>query len=186
MKIYSKTLTATLARCLIMIGVIALTACDSNFTPPPTDNMAGSSLSAYNFSAEGIQEYFVDGAWGSGVGIGSGGGQVCCVKIPRKWHEKLEVTIEWRRTDCGGVDAQGRSKCRDMELGSWPKKPLKKSVPIEPYSAPDTVQVFFLPHDEIKIYVSDMAPWHPEHPSKLGDVGPHPFTEDEFQRFMNK
>ena len=96
------------------------------------------------------------------------------------------MKIEWRRSDCGGVDAQGRSKCRDMELGTWPKKTLKKTVPIEPYSAPDTVQVFFLPHDEIKIYVSDMAPWHPEHPSKLGDVGPHPFTEDEFQRFINK
>ena len=88
MKIYSKTLKATLARCLIVIGVVALAACDSNFTPPPADKMAGSSLSAYNFSAEGIQEYFVDGAWGSGVGIGSGGGQ----EIGRaSWWEKLYI-----------------------------------------------------------------------------------------------
>lgn len=185
MKIYSKTLKAALARYLLLIGAIVLAACDSNFTPQPADNMAGSSLSAYNFSAEGIQEYFVGGAWGGGVGIGSGGGQVCCVKIPRKWHDKLEVTVEWRRSDCG-VPKSPQCSHENAVSGSWPMKTLKKTIPMEPYGAPDTVQVFFLPHDEIKIYVSDMAPWHPEHPSKLGDVGPHPFTEDEFQRFMKK
>lgn len=147
--------------------------------------MAASSLSAYNFSAEGIQEYFIDGSWGGGVGINSGGGQVCCVKIPSKWHDKLDVTIEWRRSDCGkGVDADGNSNCAGEPRR--PQKTLKKTVPIEPYNAPNTVQVFFLPHDEIKIFVSDMAPWHPEHQSKLGDIGPHPFTEDEFQRFIKK
>lgn len=184
MKIDYITLKSTLARWLLLTCVLVLAACDSNFTPP-VDNMAGSSLSAYNFSSEGIQEYFVDGAWGSGVGIGSGGGQVCCVKIPKKWHDRLEVTIEWRRSDCGkGVDENGNSNCANEPRR--PQKTLKKTVSIEAYSAPDTVQVFFLPHDEIKVYVSDMAPWHPDHPSKLGDVGPHPFTEDEFQRFIKK
>ncbi|WP_150428747.1 DUF3304 domain-containing protein [Dechloromonas sp. CZR5] len=183
MKNHSKTLKPAWLRCLIWMGAMALAACDSNFTPP--DNMAGSSLSAYNFSAEGIQEYFVDGAWGGGVGIGSGGGQVCCVSIPRKWHDKLQVTVEWRRSDCGrGVDSDGNSKC--VGEPRRPQKSLKKTVPIEPYSDPDTVQVFFLPHDEIRVYVSDMAPWHSDHPSKLGDVGPHPFTEEEFQRLMKK
>lgn len=185
MKIHSKTLKTIFARWLPLAFFMVLAACDSNFTPPPVDNTAVSSLSAYNFSSEGIQEYFVDGSWGGGVGIGSGGGQVCCVKIPRKWHDKLEVTIEWRRSDCG-VPKSPQCSHENAVSGSWPMKTLKKTFSMEPYSAPDTVQVFFLLHDEIKIYVSDMAPWHPDHPSKLGDVGPHPFTEDEFQRFMKK
>lgn len=185
MKIHSKTLKATLARCPIVIGIVALVACDSNFTPPPADNMAGSSLSAYNFSAEGIQEYFVDGAWGSGVGIGSGGGQVCCVKIPRKWHDKLEVTIEWKRSDCGkGVDENGNSKCADEPRR--PQKTLKKIVPIEPYSEPGVTQVIFLPHDEIKIFVSNMDIGHLDHPSKFGDIAPHPLTDQELQKLIKK
>lgn len=185
MKIDSITLKSTLARWLLLTCVLVLAACDSNFTPP-VDNMAGSSLSAYNFSAEGIQEYFVDDARGSGVGIGSGGGQACCIKIPRKWHDKLEVTIEWRRTDCGGVDTQGRSKCRDMELGTWPKKTFKKTVPIEPYNEPGVTQVVFLPNDEIKIFVSNMDIGHLDHPSRFGDIGPHPLTDEELKRLMRK
>ena len=184
MKNHSKTLKPAWLRCLIWMGAMALAACDSNFTPP--DNMAGSSLSAYNFSAEGIQEYFVDGAWGSGVGIGSGGGQVCCVKIPKKWHDGLKVTVEWRRSDCGGVDTQGRSKCRDMELDDCPMKTLKKTVSIEAYVEPGMTQVVFLPHDEIKVYVSNMDIGHLDHPSKFGDIAPHPLTEEEFQRLIKK
>lgn len=183
MKTYSNTLKTILARRLPLAFFMVLAGCDSSFTPPPVDNTAVSSLSAYNFSSEGIQEYFIDGSWGGGVGIGSGGGQVCCVKIPRKWHDKLEVTVEWRRSDCG-VPKSPQCSHENAVSGSWPMKTLKKKFAIEPYSAPDTVQVFFLPHDEIKIYVSDMSPGHQDHPSKLGRA--RPISEEEFQRFMKK
>lgn len=183
MIIYADVLRNALVRSFFLTGVIALPACDSNFTPP--DNMAGSSLSAYNFSAEGIQEYFVDGAWGGGVGIGSGGGQVCCINIPRKWHDKLQVTVEWRRSDCG-VPKSPLCNHENAVSGKWPKKTLKKTVPVEPYSEPGVTQVVFLPQDEIKIFVSNMDIGHLDHPSKFGDIAPHPLTDEELQRLMKK
>ncbi|MFV0662953.1 DUF3304 domain-containing protein [Denitromonas sp.] len=174
-------------RFIAQFTLLTLTACDVTNDDRPDPNVAASSLAAYNFSPNGIHEFYVDGAWGSGVGLGSGGGSVCCAMIPRKWHEGLQVTIKWRRGDCSkGVDAEGKSNCRhDPEV---PTKILEKSIPIEPYDVLDQTQVFFLPNDEIKIYVTDKSPWHAKHPSKLlsrlGDIDQHPFTDAEMKRFM--
>ena len=174
-------------RFIALFALLTLTACDVTNNDQPDPNLTASSLSRYNFSSEGIQEFYVDGVWGSGVGIGSGGGSVCCVMIPRKWHEGLQVTVEWRRSDCGGVNENNHSKCAGMK-GDWPMKILKKIVPIESYDVLDETQVFFLPHDEIKIYVTDKSPWHAGHPSKLlsklGDIDQRPFTDAEMKRFM--
>ncbi|HQU89182.1 MAG TPA: DUF3304 domain-containing protein [Denitromonas sp.] len=176
-----------LATFCALFALLILSGCDVTNDDRPDPNMTASSLSRYNFSAEGIQEFYVDGVWGSGVGIGSGGGSVCCVMIPSKWHEGLQVTVEWRRSDCGGVNENNHSKCAGMK-GDWPMKILKKTVPIEPYDVLDETQVFFLPNDEIKIYVTNKSPWHADHPSKLlsklGDIDQQPFTDAEMKRFM--
>ncbi|TVO59111.1 MULTISPECIES: DUF3304 domain-containing protein [Denitromonas] len=168
-----------------LFALLTLTACDVTNDDRPDPNITASSLSRYNFSSEGVQEFYVDGVWGSGVGIGSGGGSVCCVMIPNKWHEGLQVTVEWRRSDCGVPKS---SECTLENVGNWPKKTLKKTVPIEPYDVLDETQVFFLPNDEIKIYVTDKSPWHAGHPSKLlsklGDIDQRPFTDAEMKRFM--
>ena len=163
--------------------LLTLSGCDVASRDTTNDGFSMSSLAGYNFSAEGIQEFYVDGAWGSGVSIGGGGGSVCCVKIPANWRADLRVTIEWRRSDCGGVDGNSHSRCAGMK-GDWPMKTLKKTIPIEPYSEPGTTQVMFLPNDEIKIYVRDDAPWGPDHPSHLG--GPRPLTADEAKSLLER
>ncbi|NMF97751.1 DUF3304 domain-containing protein [Aromatoleum toluolicum] len=166
-----------------MAFIVTLSGCNNGSRESRDDRFSMSSLSAYNFSTEGIQEYYVDGAWGSGVGIGSGGGSVCCVQIPSKWYEGLQVNLEWRRSDCGkGVDENGRSFCRN-EPGN-PTVNLKRTIPVEPYSEPGTIQIMFLPNDEIRIYVSEDAPWGPDHPSHLGS--PRPLTPDEAQGLLAK
>ncbi|KAA3654389.1 MAG: DUF3304 domain-containing protein [Proteobacteria bacterium] len=170
-------------RFIALFTLLTLTACDVTNDDRPDPNVAASSLAAYNFSPNGIHEFYVDGTWGSGVGLGSGGGSVCCVMIPRKWLEGLQVTIEWRRGDCSkGVDAEGKSNCRhDPEV---PTKILKKTVPIEPYDEPDETQVFFLPHDEIRVYVTKYGAHSPHHPAGLG--GARPLTDDEFNEFLQR
>ncbi|HQU89180.1 MAG TPA: DUF3304 domain-containing protein [Denitromonas sp.] len=170
-----------LATLCALLALLILTACDVTNDDRPDPNMSASSLGAYNFSAEGIQEFFVDGVWGSGVGIGNGGGSVCCVMIPRKWHEGLQVTVEWRRSDCGVPKSPD---CSLENVGNWPKKTIKKTVPIEPYEEPGVTQVFFLPHDEIRIYVSEYGAHSPHHPAGLG--GARPLAEDEFNRYLNR
>lgn len=168
---------------LIFASMFILTGCDGHSQDPKDDGFSLSSLSAYNFSTNGIHEYFIDGARGSGVGIGDGGSTTCCVQIPSRWHAGLNVTLEWRRGDClMGVDGKGRSNCRNDP--SVPTKVLKKTVSIEPYTEAGTTQIMFLPNDEIRIYVREDAPWGPDHPSHLGS--PRPLTPNEAQALLAK
>ena len=57
-----------LLRCLLVgvILLISLNACDSK------DDGSPSSISGYNYTIEGIQEFYVNGQWGSNLGIGDG------------------------------------------------------------------------------------------------------------------
>lgn len=168
---------------LSLASMFVLTGCDGRSREPQGDDFSLSSLSAFNFSPNGIHEYFIDGARGSGVGIGDGGSITCCVQIPSKWHAGLNVTLEWRRGDClKGVDDKGRSNCRNAP--SVPTKVLKKTVSIEPYAEVGTTQIMFLPNDEVRIYVREDAPWGSDHPSHLGS--PRPLTPEEAQVLLAK
>jgi len=162
---------------LILISMLAfIYGCGK--TEPGKSEGTASSISGYNYTAEGIQEFFVNGAWGGNLGIGSGYGRVCCVMLPDKWTPGLSATVEWVRTDCGDLYGSVHSRC-GYETKDWPYKTLKKEIPIEPYERPNSVQVMFLPDDEIKIYVSPFDPQHPEHPGKLGR--PHPIGHPEWK-----
>lgn len=169
----------------VLVGLLAfaLPGCDVATHDANDDAFSASGLSAYNYTTEGIQEFYLDGAWGSGVGIGGGGGVVCCVSLPRKWHPDVITTIEWRRSDCGkGVDENGWSNCRNDPAN--PTRIIKKTIPIEPYETPGRVQVMFLPDDNVKIYVRDDDPWAHEHPSHLG--APRPLTTEQARSLLTR
>lgn len=170
-----------LARQTLLVGLLAfaLTGCDVATRNEQDDAFSPSGLSAYNYSNEGIQEFHLDGTWGSNVGVGAGGGAVCCVSVPKKWRPRLTVTLEWRRSDCG---IPRSPQCTIENAGKWPKKSFKKTIPIEPYEVPGRVQVMFLPDDDVKIYVRDEDPWADEHPSHLG--APRPLTTKEAQSLL--
>ncbi|WP_051092224.1 DUF3304 domain-containing protein [Aromatoleum toluclasticum] len=182
------TLTGWLSDLLgqaLLLGLLAfaLTGCDVATRDAHDDTSSASGLSAYNYTTEGIQEFYLDGAWGSGVGIGGGGGVVCCVALPKYWHAGLSTTIEWRRSDCGkGVDENGWSNCRNDPAN--PTRALKKTILIEPYEKPEDLQVLFLPDDEIRIYVTGLSPSHPEHPARIGTA--RPLSADDVTRIFGK
>ena len=46
------------------------------------------------------------------------------------------------------------------------RRTLTKTVPIQPYDAPSTLQVLFLPNDEIEVWATRYDLGHPDHPSK--------------------
>lgn len=159
-----------------LLGVLLLTACSKE---SPKNEASSSSISGYNYTSEGIQEFFVNGTWSGGISIGGGGATVCCVNLPDKWTPDLRVTIEWERSDCG-ERGPTNTRCPPLPAGfeagqtppPWHYKKLKKEVPIEPFEKGDTIQVFFLPNDDLKIYVSSLGPGHQDHPAHLGH--PHP------------
>ncbi len=160
--------------CWALFAVL-LTACSK---APPKNEASSSSIAGYNYTSEGIQEFFVNGAWGGGISIGGGGATVCCVNLTEKWSPELKVTIEWERSDCG-ERGPGSARCPIPENETalsppvkWQYKKFQKEVPLEPFEKSDTVQVFFLPNDEVKVFVSSLGPGHPEHPAHLGR--PHP------------
>lgn len=134
------------------------------------------SISGYNYTIEGIQEFSVNGQWGGNLGIGDGGGSnVCCVMLPKKWQPGLTAEVEWRRSDCGFRDPENE-RCPSDINKEWHFKTLKKTVPIDFYDRPYGIYVAFLPNDEVKIYVTLAGLDNPEHPAKLGRARPldHP------------
>ncbi|MFG6447156.1 DUF3304 domain-containing protein [Roseateles sp. BYS180W] len=166
--------------------VLLLTGCYK--APEPDKDSIPTSIVGHNYTSEGIQEFYVDGGWGGGLGIGQGGASnVCCVVLPAKWRPGLEVTVEWVRSDCGGrvIDEK---RCPPLPPGfaigqkppRWERKTLKKIVPIEPYERVWDLQVMFLLNDEVKIYSSRFDVIHPEHPSGLGK--PRPLDNPDWKR----
>ncbi|MFG6447149.1 DUF3304 domain-containing protein [Roseateles sp. BYS180W] len=164
---------------LVSAAVVLLTGCYK--APEPDKDSIPTSIVGHNYTSEGIQEFYVDGGWGGGLGIGQGGASnVCCVVLPAKWRPGLEVTVEWERSDCGPGGVGGPlcpiSKNESHIVSStdkpWRYKTLKKVVPIEPYERVWDLQVMFLLNDEVKIYSSRFDVIHPEHPSGLGKPRP--------------
>jgi hypothetical protein len=52
-----------------------------------------------------ISEFYVDGHDGANVGReGGGGGEVCCVVLPKKWRPGLVVELRWAVADWSQVD----------------------------------------------------------------------------------
>ena len=155
-----------------ILAIACLSACDSQ------DEGVASSISGYNYTIEGIQEFHVNGAWGGNLGIGAGYDKVCCIALPKKWTPGLSATVEWRRTECQGDRV---NRC-PRGSGVWHYKTLKETIPIEPYDHSGSLQVMFLPNDEIKILVSMLDPDHPDHPLKLGR--PHPIDHPEWTPYQ--
>jgi hypothetical protein len=161
-----------------LLLALLLTACGQSAEQAAKPTGTPVSITGYNYTIEGIQEFYVNGAWGSNLGIADGGGStVCCVQLPDKWTPGLSAKISWRRSDCGGT-GPGNTRC-PIGKRPWHYKNLEATVPIEPYERPYDLQVMFLPGDEIKLYIFWAGPSHPAHPSKLGR--PHPIGHPEWK-----
>ena len=49
--------------------------------------MVGVSIRGYNFTDEGVQDFIVDGSYGSNLPpYGGGGKESCCVRLPFSWQ----------------------------------------------------------------------------------------------------
>jgi hypothetical protein len=129
---------------------------------------AGMPLRGYNFTYEGVQSFTVDGAYGSNVlPYGGGGKETCCVSIPFAWHAGQTVKVKWTIGHYTLPYEQRKHMSIDEEFKCcWSQRTLEKIVPVQRYEKPTTVQLFFLPDDELEVWVSSYDLGYPEHPSR--------------------
>lgn len=88
---------AILAMLMALLLIGALSACKPAAQappgPPPPMNVG---ITGYNFTNEGVQEYYVDGSRGSNLPAYGGGGKTsCCVSLPDRWTPEVMVKVDW-------------------------------------------------------------------------------------------
>lgn len=145
---------------------LGLSACEPAAAKPITVGITG-----YNFTAEGVQEYYINGMRGSNLPpYGGGGSTSCCVSLPAKWTPGLTVKVSWMIGDWKVPYAQIATLTTQEQIACcWAERTLSKVVLVEPYGKKGgRLQVFLLPKDEIQIWVSDIGLLSPEHPSHMG------------------
>jgi len=75
----------------MLVAAAGLAACSPTAAKPVVVGITG-----YNFTAEGVQEYYVNGMRGSNLPpYGGGGSTSCCVSLPAKWTPELTVKVSW-------------------------------------------------------------------------------------------
>jgi hypothetical protein len=96
---------------------------------------------------------------------GGGGGQICCVTLPRKWRPGLTAKIKWEPLSQYKRDSNGAL----VMQGGAPvviRSPYKeKTVEIPKYTEKDLAHfdIHFLPNDEVLVKVSFEYPEHPDY-----------------------
>jgi len=164
-----RRLGVCLHRWLIALALLAaalgLAACG-----PTTAKPVAVGITGYNFTAEGVQEYYVNGMRGSNLPpYGGGGSTSCCVSLPAKWSPELTVKVSWTMGDWKVPYSQIAKLSTSEQIACcWIERTLSKVVPVERYDERiGGVQVFFLANDELKVWVSDIGLLSPDHPSGM-------------------
>lgn len=134
---------------LALLSALSLTACsgldlnDEDDTP----KTAAAQVGIVNHTGNYIYSASIDGAGGGNMDRwGAGTASVCCASIPRVWRPGLKGLVRW-----------------DMPDGHT-HHVKQKIVEIEKYDRPGSIYLHFFPNDEIRVVISNVYPWHPEHP----------------------
>ena len=152
----------------IALGLL-LAGCDP--APPKAPESIAMGITGYNFTDEGVQRFFVDGMYGSNLPPYGGGGKTsCCANLPEKWSPGLFVKVAWTMGDWTVPYEQIAHLTTEEQLKCcWRVRSLSKTVPVERYEEElGKLQVFFLPDDQIKVWVYPAGPQNPRHPSRMG------------------
>jgi hypothetical protein len=124
---------------------------------------AVATIVPYNHTNMGIPSFYVDGTWGGVSHAQTGGGRsMCCVTIPERWHDKLQVTVKWQNDDDG----------------SW----QERRVSIPRYDEPGEIQVHFYGGDSVKVIITNWDlrwPGNPLHAEWLKELEQRKKENDE-------
>ena len=127
--------------------------------------MVPAGVTGYNHMKErAIADFTVNGAIGSNLNPGSGGGgESCCVSIPAKWRPGLKATVAW---------------VYDRDQGDTRPLPPAQNlvVDIPQYKTPGNFHVHFYENHKIKVIISGCSIGHPFYP--MSKVDKLPWVDD--------
>ena len=108
---------------------LSLSACKPG--EPPKPKGYGASITGYNFTNEGVQEFYVQDMRGSNLPpYGGGGATSCCVRLPEQWTPDLTVTVDWTIGDYTLPWEQRKNMTIEEERACcWRQRTLRKVVP---------------------------------------------------------
>jgi len=131
----------------------------------------GVSYFGYNHTEKSIVSIIVNGEGGIlHAPANDGGGQACCVMLPRKWKPGLIVTIKWQEGGTFQRDEKGAVVKKNgvpvVIEGPW----KERTVEVPEYESMGEFYIHFLPSDEVKVAVTLYGPRNPKHPYRFADI----------------
>ncbi|MBA4707030.1 DUF3304 domain-containing protein [Aquitalea aquatica] len=137
-----------------LLLTLSLSACESMARPATIG--AGASVVNIMSNATIVHASF------NGQGIGGGGGEECCVSLPKKWQPGMMATIEWTKDPNPGQNPGGVKQPPRGKYGSITAEGIKWyevheanytqhsiTMPIPPYQKVSSLVLIFLPCDKV-------------------------------------
>ncbi|MDC8787281.1 DUF3304 domain-containing protein [Roseateles koreensis] len=180
------SITPIMKRLILLLWAVALslglTACKAK--DDSANESLGVSITGINYTAEGVQSFYVNGAWAGNLPPYGGGGKTAGgIFLPRRWTPDLKVTVDWTVGHFTKPYKEYKALPINQILACcWAERTLKLTVPVQKYDEPARLQVFFLPDDKLEVWVTDLGVQHPDHPSgrpNPKDPRPHDPAEDK-------
>ena len=137
---------------------------------PKKPERGSAPIEGYNHTSAAINWFMVNRNGGPNVAPYGGGGQNCCVSLPRKWHPGLTVLVEWEKDPNVGASRYWKeprfSDAWNKRMQEYESKYTQHSATVEvaPYEELGLVYVHFLPCNQIKVSASLTYPRLANHP----------------------
>lgn len=149
------------AKALVLLGLcFSLTACLE-------EEKVSLSYLGVNHTDKSIVSVAVNGEGGvlNVPKFGGGGGTVCCVSLPRKWHPGLTVKVDWQEDGHWQLDKNGNPVLRDGVKVLVEEPWQSQTVEVPEYSEHDLshLDIHFLPGGKVQVKVSFLYPEHPDY-----------------------
>ena len=133
-------------RLISLVAAMLLAGCVTAQQKAQSD-FATAQVGIVNHTGKYIYSATVDGSGGGNMDAwGAGVADICCTSIPRVWYQGMKVVVQW-----------------DMPSGHT-HVVKEKIVEVEKYDRPGSIYMHFFPNDEVRVIISNVYPWHPDHP----------------------
>lgn len=114
-----------------------------------------------------ISEFYVNKYGGTGVQReGGGGGEICCILIPRRWRPGLVVEVRWTVEDWSHINPT------EIEAGNYQSVRSKgmyiAKVPVEKYDEAYSLYIHFFPSGRVRVLTTPYSVVSRNHPVPYG------------------